>query len=90
MINRKTFYRRPDGTPMAPQEQLALLLKVGSLDSAEAGRIARVSKNTIRLYRAPASRRPVPERILLALELEVYDRLKRLARAAGYSLRKTA
>lgn len=90
MLDRNTFYRRADGTTMAPQEQLALLLEVGHLDSTTAAQIARVSKGTIDQYRAPSSKRPVPERILLALELEVYDRLKRVARAAGYSLRKAA
>lgn len=90
MLDRNTFYRRPDGSSMTPQEQLVLLLEVGNLDSATAARIARVSKGTIDQYRAPSSKRPVPERVLLALELEVYYRLKRIAKAAGYSLRKAA
>lgn len=90
MLDRSTFYRRPDGSEMTLQEKLALLLQVGNLDSATAAVIAKVSENTIRQYRAPSSTRPVPERVLVALELEVFDRLKRLAKAAGYSLRKAA
>jgi hypothetical protein len=90
MLDRTTFYRRHDGTQMTPQEQLALLLEVGNLDSARAAGIARVSKGTIDQYRAPSSTRPVPERVLLALELEVYDRLKQVAKAAGYRLRRAA
>jgi hypothetical protein len=90
MLDRNTFYRHTDGSQMAPQEQLALLLEVGNLDSATAAQIARVSRHTIDAYRRASSTRPVPERILLALELEVYDRLKRIAKAAGYSLRKAA
>jgi hypothetical protein len=90
MLDRNTFYLRQDGLQMAPQEQLALLLEVGNLDSATAAQIARVSRHTIDAYRRASSTRPVPERILLALELEVYDRLKRIAKAAGYSLRKAA
>jgi hypothetical protein len=90
MLDRTTFYRLPDGSQMTPQEQLALLLRVGNLDSEEAARIARVAKSTVDSYRRQSSVRPVPERVLLALELEVFDRLKRIAKAAGYTLRRAA
>lgn len=90
MLDRNTFYRRADGSEMTSQQKLSLLLEVGNLDSAQAAVITKVSENTIRAYRAPSSTRPVPERVLLALELEVYDRLKTIVRAAGYNLRKAA
>lgn len=90
MIDRSTFYLRGDGTAMTSQERLALLLDIGGLDRTAAAEIARVSPATIEAYRKPSSVRPVPDRILIALELFVFDRLKKIARAAGYTLRKAA
>jgi hypothetical protein len=90
MLDRTTFYRRADGTPMSCSEKLAHLLELGQLTNEDAAALARCSPLTVRSYRKPSAGRPVPDRFLLPLELYVFDRIRALARSAGYTLRKAA
>lgn len=90
MLDRETFYLKPDGTPMSPSERLAHLLELGQLTNEDAAALARCSALTIRAYRKPSAGRLVPDRILLPLELYVFDRIRALVRSAGYTLRKAA
>ena len=86
-INRSTLYLTDDGHAMTQQEQLALLLDLGGLDSAKAAEIAGVAPSTIATYRKASKGRQVSPAILGRLEAHVLDRIGRLAQAAGYELK---
>lgn len=88
--NRNTLYRRPDGSEMTSQEQLAFLLDVGGLDYKAAASIAQAAPRTIWNYRKPSSIRQVPQAILERLERHVFARLTAIVTAAGYELRPAA
>jgi hypothetical protein len=86
-ISRSTLYMTDDGRNMTSQEQLALLLDLGGLDSAQAGKIAGVAPSTIATYRKASHRRHVSPAILGRLEAHVLNRIGRFAQAAGYELK---
>jgi hypothetical protein len=87
MFELSTLYRTDDGRAMTPQEQLALLLDLGGLDSAQAAEIAGVAPSTIATYRKACKGRQVSAAILGRLEAHVLDRIGRFAQAVGYELR---
>ncbi|HEV7246212.1 MAG TPA: hypothetical protein VGN93_04400 [Shinella sp.] len=87
MISRSTLYLTDDGRLMTSQEQLALLLDLGGLDSAEAAEIAGVAPSTIATYRKASKGRQVSAVILSRLEAHVLERIGRFAQAAGYELK---
>lgn len=87
MFELSTLYRTDDGHPMTSQEQLALLLDLGGLDSAQAAEIAGVAPSTIATYRKASKGRHVSPAILSSLEAHVLKRIGRFAEAAGYELK---
>jgi len=89
-IARSNLYRRPDGSTMTPQEQLAFLLDLGDLDYKAAAGIAGVAPLTIKAYRKPSSTRNVPQAILTPIERYVVARLINIVAAAGYDVRPAA
>ena len=86
IIDRKTLYRKPDGTTMTSQEQLALLLSLGNFTSAVAADITGVQYYTIKTYRKASSKRAVPASIIRPLERAVFKKLAGIADAAGYAM----
>lgn len=86
-IGHNTVYMTDDGRPMTSQEQLALLIDLGGLDSAQAAVIAGVAPSTIATYRKASKGRQVSPAILGRLEAHVLARIGRFAEAAGYELK---